>query len=329
MANTAVTDTITLEDYASFDPIIQQIMDMVRDADFDAANSLARQTYEVVARRAFRLGFLDQIEAKQSKKPVGERVEGLKGVSFRAISGLDNYIRNQRYEAACKTLTTPKIVVQGDSWVSFPFVIQDLGRQLAQHFPTFCIGCPGDDVSDMGQPEKLDELLWSLDYTQADILILSGGGNEMIGDDFPKVLENTDAASGINQAQLNRKKTEVITGFRHIIDAALAHNPRLKIFIHSYDKPHPQKGEAWLGQVLEDAQVCPTKWQPICAEIIDQFDQSLLDLSAEYGGQLQRVDLRGISQNSVPTWHDEIHLSSDGYRQAAQAFRRSIQQALL
>jgi lysophospholipase L1-like esterase len=315
-----------LEDAALADPILAQIIQLVENADFDAATSLARQSYEIVSRRAFSLGLIDEIERNNTPTPKAERTEGFKGVTFRAISGLDNYIRNQRFEAARKDQTAPKIVVQGDSWVSFPFLIQDLGKQLANHFPTFCIGCPGDNVADMVTSEKLDELMWSLDYTKADVLVLSGGGNEMIGEDFPNVLKDADPDLGINQAKLDAKKHEVITGLRTIIDAAQSQNPNLKVFLHSYDKPHPQKGEAWLGQVLETAGIAPQRWHHICGEIIDQYDSALQDMAAQYQN-LTRVDLRGVSNDVRPGWHDEIHLSSEGYANAALKFKQSIFQA--
>jgi len=148
-----------------------------------------------------------------------------------------------------------------------------------------------------------------------------------IGEDFPKVLTDANPHTGINHAQLDRKKAEVIMGFDKIISAALALKPNLQIFVHSYDKPHPQRGEAWLGDVLEIAQVKQDRWHGVCGEIIDQFDQSLVALSDQYEN-LHRVDLRGISQNLDPAWHDEIHLSSVGYGQAALKFKAAIQQAV-
>jgi len=321
-----MTDINTsLEDAALIDPILREILSLVDAGNFDSATTLARQTYDIASRRAFRIGLLNQMDSKKQTETQLERAEGLKGVTFRAISGLDNYIRNQRFETTRKNSTAPNIVVQGDSWVSFPFVIQDLGQHLSKLFPTFCIGCPGDNVQDMGSAEKLDELLWSLDYTQADFLVLSGGGNEMIGEDFPKVLTDANPDTGINQAQLDRKKAEVIAGFDKIISAAVALKPNLKIFVHSYDKPHPRTGQAWLGQVLETAQVPQDKWHGVCGEIIDQFDQSLVALADRYEN-LHRVDLRGISNTTDPAWHDEIHLSSAGYGKAALKFKAAIQQ---
>jgi len=109
---------VSLEDAALIDPILREILNLVDAGSFENAASLARQTYDIASRRAFRLGLAKQIDEQNQSQAQLERAEGLKGVTFRAISGLDNYIRNQRYEANRKISDAPNIVVQGDSWVS-------------------------------------------------------------------------------------------------------------------------------------------------------------------------------------------------------------------
>ncbi|NOX40000.1 MAG: SGNH/GDSL hydrolase family protein [Alphaproteobacteria bacterium] len=310
----------------------------------DAVEKLVDEGYEAHARAAFTKGFQIrktgafrfELAPKQDARadissavadlPEFEATPGMMGFLFRQAAALDNRLRNARFFDPYRDTDCTKVITQGDSWFAFPFVKPvDVSENLANLMPVFSLGCPGDDVADMSGDHKLADLIAALSETQADIVALSGGGNELIGDDFPSVLKTPLkarlAVEYVDADRLQRKATKVIRGFEKILLALVAVKPDVQICAHSYDYPFARRAEGtFLGPVLDDLGVPDEYWNGICAHIIDQFDAALVLLSNRYPKNFFRVDLRRISGNDIANWSDEIHLNSETAKLAANEF---------
>jgi len=289
-------------------------------------------TFRLTRTAAFRFGLEVRRDpdtganSATSDLPELEATPGLKGVLFRKAAALDNLIRNRRQFEPYRNTNATKIVAQGDSWFAFPFVEpRDVSENLADLLPVYSLGCPGDDVSDMSSGRKLGDLIAALKDTDADIVALSGGGNELIGDDFPTVLNTTgtprSATDFIEPARLRAKIASVVNGFEVILGELVATKPDVQICAHGYDYPFPRRDEGtFLGPVLDDLNIPERYWHGICAHIIDQFDEALTALSRRHPQNFFRVDLRGVAGNDVANWADEIHLNSETAKLAAGKF---------
>lgn len=255
-----------------------------------------------------------------------EATPGAKGMLFRSFALVDNMLRNQKNSSSYRESSCTKVVTQGDSWFAFPFVEPtDVSESLASKMPVFTLGCPGDDVTDMSTGQKMLDLVSAVKNTKAEIVALSGGGNELIGDDFPSVLttggQPKNAADFILADRLQEKIAVVIGGFERIINELIAVDPNLQICAHSYDYPLPRQQKAtFLGPVLSDLEIPDKFWIGICAHIIDRFDEALICLAQKYERNFFRVDLRGIAKDLSSNWADEIHLGSETAMLAADEF---------
>ena len=258
--------------------------------------------------------------------PENEATPGLKGFAFRAAAALDNRIRNSAHWTPYARAECTKVVCQGDSWFAFPLVEpEDVSECLGRLLPVFTLGCPGDNVADMAKEEKIVALTDAVRSSGATIVALSGGGNELIGEDFPSVLRRApNARAALDHVDLNRlevKVAEVCRAFEEIFWALIDARPSVQICAHSYDYPFPNlETGTFLGPTLSDSGIPPEHWYAICAHIIDRFDNALVSLSRTYQRNFFRVDLRGISGADAANWSDEIHLDSATASRAAERF---------
>lgn len=292
---------------------------LIAAKDYEAAQSLLAKTFPEHSNCGF-TPISSESDPNTIASKVPEATTGLMGVAFRSAAALDNHLRNHKYFFDQTHDDRPRIVSQGDSWCSLPiFSPCDLSESIAQHLPVFNLATPGDDLADMASDEKLNELLWSIEEFKPDAVLLSGGGNELIGEvEFPKVLcYSAKAENYVLHDALMPKISSAISSLEKVLFQIemLTHKP--KVLLHSYDWPMPSKPKGWLGGPLHDKNIPREEWAATCACIINAFDRALLDLAHEVGPWVTRVDLRGSSMGRAANWHDDIHLSSSGYKIAA------------
>lgn len=297
---------------------------LVEAARYEEARQLLLANAQVERRGPFKPDLVLPEDAQRLlSAPDSARTEaatGLRGLVFRTASALDNRLRNKRYFFD-RIEDRPRVVTQGDSWCSFPFVEpMDLSESLACYCPVYNLAVPGDDLADMVAQETLEELVWTVREFKADATFLSGGGNEMIGDAFPQVLSTTPDGAGIylDLQKLSATIDQAITRLRRVVETLLEETECERIGFHSYDWPFPRDDSGWLGGPLKLAGIPRAHWARTCGHIIDSFDAALCRLSADLGPRVYHIDLRGIGGQDEALWADEIHLSSKGYAKAAQ-----------
>lgn len=251
--------------------------------------------------------------------------EGLEAdVGLSLFNFWDKKRRQRRYRRKIKDgWTGLKVVSEGDSWFQYPFLLKDVIDQLFDDYAIYSLGGAGDLVAEMLDQ---DEILEAVEREDPDLLFLSGGGNDLLGDGRMKTAVHPFKAGRAAKDYPNEafftQLGDVIGSYRQLIDGALAQKPGLKIVCHGYDYALPNKGR-WLGKPMELLGIKDKKLQAgIVREMIDQFNTALNALTEDYQGSLFRVDcLKAVDADQ---WHDELHPTNVGYAEVASRFRVTV-----
>ncbi len=161
---------------------------------------------------------------------------------------------------------------------------------------------------------------------QWDLILLSGGGNDLI-DDADDILLPPAARSATtagpadycDQARLQRLKDDVQTGYRSIValrDAPDSTAIGKPILTHTYDYPTPRNAQArfilvpvlgpWLFRALTDAQVPQTDWIGVSDYLVDELAEAILALAT--GPHALRNSMSSIrgGRSSVRSWEASV-----------------------
>jgi len=261
----------------------------------------------------------------------------LSDFTMQIAAGVANRGRNDLFwRHASGSYTGPRILAEGDSWFCYPTELvvsgpTDIIAHLGREFAVATQATPGDVVSAMRDSLTTPGgLLRALQDYQADILLLSGGGNDLLGDGQLEAL----LAPGPWQLP-DYFKTDafqdqfwsVIDDLDFILRQALDEYPDLKAVIHGYDYAIPSGNGPWLLAPLERLGVPRNLRQSVIDRIVDWFNRAQIEMVAQinrdYGEtRVVHADLRNCTLNGQ--WYDEIHPTSVGFAQIAARIRRAL-----
>lgn len=225
--------------------------------------------------------------------------------------------------------TGPVVVAEGDSWFEYPILLDDVIDHLMREFAVLSLAGAGDLLADMA---AADEFSAAVATEGADFLLLSGGGNDMLGGgrlaEFVRPFQ-----PGMTAEQVFRP--DAFAGFvaatqatyRGIMSRVTAAHPRLTVLCHGYDYALPEAGGRWLGEPLKTRGVPAPMWPAVVRVVIDRFNEGLKALEAEFPGRVYHVDCRGVV-GAKPEWYDELHPRDAGYGRAAARFAERIRSAV-
>ena len=216
----------------------------------------------------------------------------------------------------------PIIVSEGDSWFQYPILLKDTIDHLMDAYAVFSLGAAGDLLKRMADKQ---EYLRALRNTGAEILLLSGGGNDLVaGGALASHLEEFDPDL--------EPEDYLLPSFTALLDDALQHYgrmfrqvhqsfPHVSILCHGYDYPVPNK-DRWLGKPMESRGIRDKELQKaIAACMMDRFNRRLRRL-AKSTSHVTYIDCRGTVGDH--RWYDGLHPTSDGYGDVADKFQREI-----
>jgi hypothetical protein len=216
----------------------------------------------------------------------------------------------------------PIIVEEGDSWFQYPMLLKDTIDHLSEDYAIFSLGAAGDTLDNMvAQAEYVD----ALQATGASILLLSGGGNDLVaGGNLAKHLR--PFMPGL------APEAYLLKSFDRLLDTAMGHIdtiarqvgrafPQVEVICHGYDYALPAAGK-WLGKPMETRGITDKKLQRDIARImVDRLNSKLRDLATQTQ-RLTYVDCRSIVGEG--RWHDELHPTNEGYGDVARRFKATI-----
>jgi hypothetical protein len=243
------------------------------------------------------------------------------------------------------------LIAEGDSWFDYPG--DDVLRILEdQHgYEVESVAHMGDKVEEMaytgGQLDKLTRLIEKVirDGRKPRAILLSGGGNDLAGDEFGLLLNhanspvrglNQSIVSGVIDERIKLAYAKIIAQVTFVCESRV--NARLPLLVHGYDYPIPD-GRGFMGGWW----LLPGPWlEPgfrekgfedlkerisITKTLIDRFNNMLMDLATSRGMEhVHYVDLRNtlkvsdIEDEYVPDWANELHPTPSGFEKVTQKF---------
>ena len=244
-----------------------------------------------------------------------------------------------------------RILAEGDSWFEYPLpvthgdgVIYQLQKLLgygianmAQH---------GLELEQMMGLSLRQEIITRLSDSRIrfDALLFSGGGNDIVGDQFCIWLKDSPPAPPPTQMlDLNAVHSALAileAEYRELVDIRDQYSPQTVIFVHAYDFP-PVTGIGvcgegpWLKPSLDYA------YKHLGVANPDPNDEFVVvkTLMQMFGAMLDRiaadptvqkfivVPTQGTLTPNASDWQNEIHPSSNGFTKIAQKFQTSLQSA--
>lgn len=248
--------------------------------------------------------------------------------------------------------TAGVLIAEGDSWFDYP--LQDVLRLLEDDhlFDVESVAHKGDCVEDMahspGQFEKFARRLEKLlrDGKVPRAILLSGGGNDIAGDEFAILLNhaastlpaiNEDIVHGVIDVRLQEAYASIISSLTTISKSFLGRP--IPIITHGYDYPVPD-GRGFLGGFF----ALPGPWlKPgfrkkghddlarntvLIAQLIDRFNVMLAQVSAiPQFAHVRYLDLRGTLKRDgtyKKHWANELHPTAVGFDLVAKKFALAI-----
>lgn len=220
-----------------------------------------------------------------------------------------------------------RIVDEGDSWFQYPLRLSDTIDQLAQDADKaiFSLSGAGDLLRDMADRR---EYLAALQQTGAPVMLLSGGGNDILGGgNFERFLLPFEDGKGpkdlLNIPLLESAMRAVLADYRRILGDVRHHFPGVRIFGHAYDVAYPQPDGRWIGKPLTAKGIPLDIGRSIVEFILDGFTAALRGFEGEFDNY-SLVDLRGKVDHGKQSWFDELHPKNPGYARAADEFREAL-----
>ena len=223
----------------------------------------------------------------------------------------------------------PVILCEGDSWVAHP-QLRDLTDHLLDEdhfqFNVWAMGAAGDCLDDMAREREQEH---ALDVIDAQALLLSGGGNDLIhGFEALDAIEEP-AADRVQQAldTIDPYMSAVMCSMQTVLEGVRRRAPSLPIVVHGYDYLRVQeKGKGkYLGPHLDHIGLDDhERRRYLIRRLVDRFNDDLVEVAGRVPG-VHVVNLRG---KATGEWHDEIHPKKDGFEVLAKEVGRTLKAAI-
>jgi hypothetical protein len=244
------------------------------------------------------------------------------------------------------------LVAEGDSWFDYP------GRDVLsaieeQGYDVVSVAHAGHTVESMAYSERqladfiaeIDKLIANSTMPRA--ILLSGGGNDVAGDEFAMLLDHRlSSTAGLNAAIVHavihqRIRDAYITILTQVTEACRRRAGReIPIILHGYDWPVPD-GRGFLGGALflpgpwldpgfrlkgfdrKDA-VQFDRMKGMTKALIVEFNRMLRGVTEmkEFAGHVRCLDLQGTLQNGDyrKWWANELHPTDRGFTAIAMRY---------
>lgn len=265
------------------------------------------------------------------KVPEGER--GLWGDVVLWAANLIESRQRRRLYRRLKDTDRLRIVAEGDSWFQYPIRVVDAIDHLYKLYAIRSFAEAGDTLENyMKQKEYLD----AIKEEEAQIFLVSGGGNDILGEQFQHSLRDTPAEDDITPGRYLNKtffdKLDRLEAWYTDMFTEL-HNrfPNLRVLVHSYDYIIPvdtdlnPRKTSWLGKYMIRKNILQqAERESLIRFMVDEFNKRLEKVAAAFPGVVYYINVREIVERS--SWYDEIHPTDAGFKLVADKFVDVIEQ---
>jgi lysophospholipase L1-like esterase len=235
-----------------------------------------------------------------------------------------------------------RMAFEGDSWFSYPGLrggnlYSRLSRRYAREAASLQMAEPGDVIASIMQGCQHRLLREAFETHRIDLLLYSGGGNDVVGDDLRDLVKPASepqagmparfvgmalprvVSDHLSLRRFDHALQRIEAGFHTILDLRDRYRPGAVVVGHSYDYARPSgrgfrvgsiaRGP-WLRPFFDEAGVPRERQQDLVVFLIDQFARALAGIVATRGNFIV-VDTRGTLRDDE--WADEIHPSAEGF----------------
>jgi lysophospholipase L1-like esterase len=244
------------------------------------------------------------------------------------------------------------VIAEGDSWFDYPFhdILKDLEDLYG--FDVESVAHKGDTVEEMaysgGQLDDFSRRVEKVLKTgvKPRAILLSGGGNDVAGDDFEMLLNHAASSiAGLNDSVVTGVIDERVRDAYATILSAITRTcelqigARVPIVVHGYASPVPD-GRGVLGGwgPLPGPWLEPgfhkkgydvmTQRKKMCVELIDRFNDMLTRLAGTGSfAHVKYLDLRPSLSNGADykkSWANELHPTPNGFEWVTAKFAAII-----
>jgi hypothetical protein len=300
----------------------EEFLGMLREALF-APDDLMR-----FARLVHRREFMDPLV-----EPLAEDASFMDRHGDALLDLLNSYSRRYRERCYRERMRAGydgiRIVSEGDSWFQYPFQLRDVIDHLSESYAVLSRGRAGDTLANI-IAEKEQDIFAPLAQEQPHFFLISGGGNDMVGNRGLARLVAPFAADRAPQAYADTPAFEafiddLVGQYRALFVEIDARHPGVQILLHGYDAPIPgHDDDLWLGEPLRFRGIHDPQLQvQIMVAIMDRYNDALADLAAGFD-HVHHVNCRDCL--APDHWHDPMHPTSEGYAAVAARFDARIRE---
>jgi hypothetical protein len=241
-----------------------------------------------------------------------------------------------------------RILAEGDSWFEYPLpvthgegVVYQLQKLLGYGIAN--MAHHGLEVEQMMGLSIRQEIISRLNDPQVkfDALLFSGGGNDIVGDQFCIWLKDAPPvvppAQMLDVSAVNAVLAILEAEYRELVDIRDQYSPQTVIFVHAYDFP-PITGKGvcgegpWLKPSLDYvykhlgvANPNPNDEFVVVKTLMQMFCAMLVRVAADpLVHRFVVVPTQGTLAPNNSDWQNEIHPSSAGFAKLAIKFQASL-----
>lgn len=266
--------------------------------------------------------FSPAVMADLSRVEVSE-LEG--AVALAIFNGISRRRRQRRYRRRIDGgWPGRRAVSEGDSWFQYPFLLEDVIDQLWDDYAILSFGAAGDVLRNVVEQDEVSD---AIEAENADLFLISGGGNDVVGDGALRSYLNPFEPGREPEDYLSERFDAIVEDligvYRGFLGGLLGRFPDLAIVCHGYDYTVPEGGR-WLGRPMESPGLGITDrdlQRRILRVVIDRYNDALDALARELGPRVRHVDCRGVVGDD--RWKDELHPTNAGFEDVAELFRKA------
>ena len=246
-----------------------------------------------------------------------------------------------------------RILAEGDSWFAYPRrfiafgppsnIVQILAERKS--YVIYSTANPGDEAAEMMTGEQKFGFTKRIASNHIDVVLFSGGGNDLVGMyDLDLLLAHRNSSDRwqdcIHLDRLDNKLDLIESVYIEMMERVVHYsaNPEVRVVSHLYDfcLPSPQGyelfdlfpiGESWIYPILkEKGFVKAGEQREVVRFLLTRFGDRLKRLEQKYRERLFIADTQGTL--APHEWRNEIHPTTAGFRKISRIIHLTIQKAL-
>ena len=247
---------------------------------------------------------------------------------------IDNNRRKRNFKKAKRKMyNKPVIVAEGDSWFLYPIKLRDIVDCVMAKYPVRSIAAAGDELQNY---QKTGQLLETVAEERPKYVLISGGGNDVIGKEIKELLaspsnpDSNNVKDFLKLDNFNKTMDNLRKLYVYFITNLKQHNSVEQVFVHGYDYirtdlEQKMMDKGWVNKYLTEAvggKDDPAKRTMVIKYLVDSFNEILIDLS-ENDDFVTYIDLRNKVEQYQ--WYDEIHPNDVGFSTLGDLFLDAIE----